>query len=147
MYGEIVIEISGLAEGKPIIDALRRAAFWTDPVEELGGILSFVGSSEKFMVEPGSREGELTPFDMRIYYPSLNQLDPAYVESDAMYPQLETLRGRLIWELIDPIDENGFGMQIEITLDGPLEAPLGAIEAIPSRYNSYLSTSGRSRGR
>lgn len=94
--------ISGLkVHGKLRITAIHDFALMSERIAELAGEISLAGPTAQIKIEPGLVRG-VAPLDLRLYYPLLSKLPPAFEEDGIIYPQLEAIRGRLYWEVLPP---------------------------------------------
>jgi hypothetical protein len=133
--GEMVVA-GRLGDDKTlIVDEIRRVSLGSEPVEALGSGAALAGPLEWDKVEPGPA-GSIEPFAMRLYYALLSELKPGCVDSDAAFPQLEAIEGRLTWEP-EPADDAGLSrMRVTIVLDKLIEQtdpPTDAVEMIALR--------------
>src|SRR5262249_29147250 len=116
LNGEILIAGQPSQDKTLVIEEVRIVSLWSDSLESLGGISAFAGPANKIAFEPGPA-GMADPFDVHLSYPKLNDLKPACEDDDAIYPQIETLQGRLAWEPADPIDADTLRARVTIILD------------------------------
>jgi hypothetical protein len=128
LHGEIVIASTTDSEGQPVIEEIRRAALWSDSIDELKGQLSLAGPANEWKFEPGKTGGEVS-FAMKIYYPLLSDLEPAYTGSDAVYPQLESLDGQFVWSLQDFTQDR---IMLNVTIHIAIfdAKPIGMVEEV-----------------
>ena len=108
---EQTISITGevLAEGTPgekgnfIVQKIHRIALSSEPLEELGGLMSIAGPMHDIYEEGEAASDRVA---MRLYYSILGNLEPACDEFDATYPQKELIVGDLEWWPPQTEDEN-----------------------------------------
>jgi hypothetical protein len=169
LYGEILIAGRPDRDRRFIVEELRRISLWSDPLEALGGPVSLAGPIQPIRFEAQLAEEQpavvLKSFDMRMYYTLLGDLDPECSDSDAVYPQLEMLRGQLICEPVPPTDNQAQALRVTLMLHelidgrrgavlelefGPIEfelVPLQAQQFVPPPHNSLSPcTSGPGPG-
>ncbi len=128
LTGEILVE-GGTETGSDLSTGVfRRVSLWSDPAEELHGVVALAGPIEapRYNPEPFST---LKPFEMWLYHSKLRSLPPICTESDATYPPLERTSGRLEWKLVEA-DESGGRGTLTITLEQVGESGAEFIEKV-----------------
>jgi hypothetical protein len=110
LRGEIVIV--GYSDGgqQLIVKDIQRVALRSEPMDDLKGAICLAGPANEVQFELGSAVG----IDMRLYYPLLSDQPPALRESDAVYPPLEIMKGKLTW--------NPGGLSFSLTLKASSES-------------------------
>jgi hypothetical protein len=121
--GEFLFEGHIQNKGDLTFTGLRYISLWSRPLKELEGLVAFAGPPDEVVFG----DGEIKALDLRAHYPLLDKLKPACVESDAVHPVLEMLRGRLSWKMIPSEDET---LAVNLTL--VLDQPIGDYQALGS---------------
>ncbi len=67
--GEMLVVQSTDDNEVPVIEAIQRFTMWSQSLEEFGGVLSLAGVVNDLKFSTSSN-GEISPFDMRIYFPN-----------------------------------------------------------------------------
>lgn len=153
LSGEILV--SGQEEeNKLIITAIHNFALMSEPIASLNGPISLAGPVNEIKLKPALK-GQADSMDMRLYYPLLSQLPPAFEESDATYTQLEMLEGRLSWAVSEALttdldlESEAFTIRLNLKLDRLMGVEGGrvvsrlSLEATVTllyRYVPYYST-------
>lgn len=113
LSGEILIRAQTDQE-KPFVTRFQRISLWNTQIEPLGGQTALAGPANPLKFEPATG-GVIQPFDMRIYYTRLGDQKPACKEVDATYPLIETLRGKMSWD-VELSSKNSLRLRIEFDL-------------------------------
>jgi len=129
LSGEILVAGRQTEDKLLSVEGIRRVSVWTEAVKELGGITSLAGPENEIKLVAGPA-GAIDPFDVLLYYPLLGDREPGCVESDAVYPQIETMRGRLVWEPEQPDDRGEPRMRVTLIIDNLIDKQIGAVQAL-----------------
>ncbi len=128
MYGEILVVGQPNQDRQFMIEELRRVSLWSDPLKSLRGPVALAGPMHPIRLE-ARPEVVIELFDMRMYYTLLSDLEPEYSDSDAAYPQLEVLRGRLSLEPASPVGEHSQALAVTLMLDQLIDNRKGEVLA------------------
>lgn len=137
LHGEILIAGDFTDDRTKFKGEIRRVALRSEPLEaELQGAISLAGPLSEIEFEL-KQTSELTKIekelDLRLYYRRLStELEPACVESDAIYPLLETLRVRLTlaWLPDEPIEDTRMRISVKLSTVRLVESYIGAVRGV-----------------
>jgi hypothetical protein len=123
--GFVLIECV-LTENECSVFAVRNISVWGNDLPALGGYLDFAGPLPRLDL---SESNPLDTMDVNMFYPLLGEKDPVLVESDAVYPPLETLRGKMSLEMSDKSEMSPLG-SLSLYLQADSKNLLGIVRAV-----------------